>query len=584
MNEAMLLIGDSVARTNFELGRDLSTPWDWIGPLAVLLVLAWFVIGMYLLDCVELGGRFATLLIGLRLLAFIGMLAVYLQPQWRPIVDEVDNSRALLLVDTSQSMGRRDVASADASARLESRVDRVVRELDEGELIAELRQVHDVTVYRFDQDDAPTPIASFAKLAPDDQVAMTDEQIAVLQAGVSQVRQRMGIAGAVLALAIVCLIWYLIQQAVTGKTGPVPLVVAVLSVIGFVGTCLWAFYGAPETNFRQLVGLDPIVEEPQRDSAQSGEPDEPTEPEVNWPDELAARGAETRLGQAVYQLVADERATPLSAIIVFSDGQRTAGIEIADASKSAAEAEVPVYTIGLGSLDRPAFVRLADFAVPARAYQDDPFEVTAYLQSQGLSGRGAVVTLNQVTADTQQDAADTGLAYELETTLGEDRDELLPVVFEVEGFDEPGRYAFELDVQLKGGASHDNDGRRRFYIDVVDRQTKVLLLAGGPSREYQFLRAMLIRDKNVDVDVLLQTKRFDKVDDPDYLQDFPQTSDELVEYDAVVAIDPNWVEIGASAATLVESWVSEEAGRYDRHPRSRQRGQHCAKLGVERGL
>ena len=182
------------------------------------------------------------------------------------------------------------------------------------------------------------------------------------------------------------------------------------------------------------------------------------------------------------------------------------------------------------------------------------------MQSQGLAGRGAIVTLNQVTADSQQNVTDTGLAYEIETTLGEDREELVPVVFEVEGFDEPGRYAFELNVELKGGGKREEDNHRRFYIDVVDRQTKVLLVAGGPAREYQFLRALLIRDKNVDVDVLLQTKRFDEVDDPDYLQDFPQTADELSKYDAIVGIDPDWVEIGASAATMMENWVGEEAG------------------------
>ena len=217
MSGNMLLLADAASRTTFELGRDLSTPISWIAPTVVMLVLVWFVVGMYLLDCVELGGRFATLLIGIRLLAFVAILAVYLQPQWRTTRDVVNNSRVLVLADTSQSMGRRDVASDDVSSAggLESRIDRVVRELAAGELIPELRQVHDVMVYRFDQDDKPTPVASFAKLAPaDGGGAMTDQQVAALQSGVNLVRRWLAIAGG--RAAVRCALFRLVLDPAGG--------------------------------------------------------------------------------------------------------------------------------------------------------------------------------------------------------------------------------------------------------------------------------------------------------------------------------------------------------------------------------
>jgi hypothetical protein len=562
------LFADSASRTNFELGRDLSSPVDWIVPAVVFLILAWFVVGMYLLDCVELGARFATLLIGLRLFAFVAILAVYLQPQWRTTRDVVNNSRVLVLADTSQSMGRRDIVVDDQPSGAQARMDHVIKQLSEGKLIPDLQQVHDVVVYRFDQTDQPVPIASFTKIAAKVEQELSAAQVEVLQNKAQQFRQRVIGGGVALLLGLAFLIWFLIRPAMTGNTGLWPLAVALAVLIGGGGTVAWAASQAvEELTMRQLVGLDSIAPETTDDGQPSPEKDEDDndkQPEVDWDAALAARGVDTKLGQAVYQLIMDERATPLAAIIVISDGQQTAGLDVEAAAKVAAESEVPVYTVGLGDLEEPEFVRLADFATPSRAYLDDPFKVTAYVQSQGLSGRTAGVTLKQVAATdmSQQDADDTGLIYKIDTILGEDREDLIPVVFEVEGLEEPGRYAFELDIAIKGSGKLEDSGRRRFYIEVVDRPTKLLLLSGGPSREYQFLRNLLIRDKKkkIEVDVLLQSKRFDNIDDEDYLKEFPQTRDELAKYDGVIAIDPDWVSIGSSAVTMLETWVGEEAG------------------------
>src|SRR4029077_6514212 len=50
---------------------------------------------------------------------------------------------------------------------------------------------------------------------------------------------------------------------------------------------------------------------------------------------------------------------------------------------------------------------------------------------------------------------------------------------------------------------------------VQKRKLRVLLFAGGPTREYQFLRTLLYREvteKRLDLSVLLQTGREDHVD------------------------------------------------------------------------
>ena len=491
-----VILAATSLRTHFEFGRDLSTPWHWILPAAVLVLLAWFVVAIYLRDCVELGGRRAAVLIALRLLAFLGLLVVYLQPQWRSTHDVIDPSRVLVLVDTSQSMGRQDVPAAGGTAA-EGRLQRIVREFREGELLTDLRKIHDVVVYRFDSDDAPTSIASLPRRA--------------------------------------------------------------------------SSAAAPDAAGDHAAGDHAAGDHAAEDHAAE---DHAAEDIVAWEAVLAAGGEDTKIGEALEKLVAYSRGGPVAGIILLSDGQQTAGIELEKAIEEIRAAEIPVMTVGLGSIETPEYVRLADFSAPQQAYPNDPFMVTAYLQAEGLAGRRATVRLRQLPggasdANTEDGNATDGnptagaIPFEdqVDILLGTGRDEVLPVTFEVDGIHAPGRYIFELDVALRGGLpSDDEDARRRFYIDVSAKRTRVLLLAGGPSREYQFLHNLLRRDeKNIELDLLLQSRQHARINDAAYLTEFPDR-DQLLEYDVLIAIDPDWNQLGPSQVAMIEEWVGDEAG------------------------
>ena len=57
------------------------------------------------------------------------------------------------------------------------------------------------------------------------------------------------------------------------------------------------------------------------------------------------------------------------------------------------EANVPIFTVGLGSDRKPQGVRVNDLAVPVRAYPGDRYPVTGYLQAQRLAGKPVTVQL-----------------------------------------------------------------------------------------------------------------------------------------------------------------------------------------------
>ena len=98
-------------------------------------------------------------------------------------------------------------------------------------------------------------------------------------------------------------------------------------------------------------------------------------------------------------------------------------------------------------------------------------------------------------------------------------------------------------------------------MEVVERKTRVLLIAGGPSREYHFLRNCCSRQGHRPstcgckpaVQGISQESH-------ELLFDFPETAEELFEYDCIVAFDPDWTRLDLLQIKNLEQWVADKAG------------------------
>jgi len=463
MNHFAWLLAASPTRTTFEWGR-VETSTDWLLPLGVTALLITFVIYMYRKDSVELRLPIAVLLTTLRITAILGVLLIYLQPQWRNESDHVANSRVVLLMDTSLSMGLQDNDDSTPVPADPSRAQRVITALADSRFLDDLRKKHDVVLARFDQETGR--VDTLNKFTPEELEQFT-------QSG--------------------------------GKAGP-------------------------KTEFK-------------------------------WAEALAARGAETRLGQALRQMLLEERTQPVSALVLVSDGQQNAGPEPTSVLPLARDIGIPIYTIGIGSDRQNINVRISDFVAPARAYPGDKYTATGYLQAQGMPGQTVTVELLSSEASTggRIDEKSAKVEATEQVTLGPDG-EVTPVKFELVP-DVVGRKTLRLRVIPPPRDAYAGDDQQEVDIEIVDRKTKVLLFAGGPSREYQFLRNQLRRDKEIVVDVLLQTGSEGVSQDAnEILDEFPTTREELFEYDCIVAFDPNWTELAATQIDALDRWVSEQAG------------------------
>jgi hypothetical protein len=492
IHKVLPLMAQGVSRTTFEWGRIQSNS-DWILPVGACLAIMLFVRYMYRRDSIELPMFLGWFLTALRTAAFLGLLIIFLQPHWRLEREMVRNSKAVLLVDTSLSMGlgAGDLAPvktpvgkqgveqrlAEASSGADSRLHQVASMIEETDFLAQIRKKHDVSIYQFNDDLKTDRAVTLNKIAE--------------------------------------------SEADKHSTGTKP------------------------------------PDEIKSDKSEKEIANAETPPD--WEKILAPSGTETRLGQAMRDLIQKERGSTLAGIVLFSDGGQNAGISPEAAVELACEAKTPIFTVGLGSDKQPKNVRVSDLTVPARAYPGDRYTITGFLQARHMAGQ--VVTAQVLSRTAGARAADEGTGKVLDTqqvTLGADG-EIVPVKFELTP-EELGRRTICFRVQDPAGDQNPRDNFREAEIEIVDRKNHILLLAGGPMRDYHFLRTLLYRDRSTTLDVLLQTGREGMSQEGKILDKFPATREAMYDYDCVVAFDPDWQALSAEQVELLENWVADQGG------------------------
>lgn len=282
---------------------------------------------------------------------------------------------------------------------------------------------------------------------------------------------------------------------------------------------------------------------------------------IDWGEVLRPRGVETRLGEALLTVIREESGETLSGVVVITDGGNNAGVDPLTAAEVAVANKVRLIPVGVGSTKKPVTLQLAEIQAPTHVHINDGFTITAFISGQGLARRMLEVEL---LSKLEQDEGEPTVIQSREEQLLEDG---VPISV---AFDyvptEPGRRLFRIRVRpvKKVAELGDELVQDEVGIEVIDKKTRVLLVAGGPMRDYQLVRNLLHRDKTIDVDVLLQTgvpgisQESDNV-----IFQFPENREELFAYDVIVAFDPDWLKIrGETGQTLdlLSEWVFSQAG------------------------
>jgi len=142
----------AVSQVHYRFGRldDFDDPrlfWSAVAAASALLIT--FVVSFYRRESVALPPFGAAALAALRLTALAGALVFFLAPLKRTDQEIVTESRVVVLVDASQSMGVEDEEQGD---RRLTRSEAALQAAGDSAFLATLRQQHDVVVAAFDSD------------------------------------------------------------------------------------------------------------------------------------------------------------------------------------------------------------------------------------------------------------------------------------------------------------------------------------------------------------------------------------------------------------------------------------------------
>jgi hypothetical protein len=266
---------------------------------------------------------------------------------------------------------------------------------------------------------------------------------------------------------------------------------------------------------------------------------------------------ETRLGSAVVDVLKSKNRRLPAAVVLATDGVSNAGSSVDEAVAVARTAKVPIHSILFGSEKPPLNVRIAEVRLPPRVFRgsDDATGNATIDSPSGVEGPVEIVVEAQ---RGEGPRATRVLSKKTVRLTPETPSANVPITFPPA---EVGRWEISVHVDVRPGEFRTDDNRASVVVEVVDRKSKVLLIAGASGREYQFLRSVLFRDKTVDLSVWLQPGRPGVSQDAArLLTKFPEERADLFAYDVIVAVDPDWRAIGDQGIRNLTDWIATQSG------------------------
>jgi hypothetical protein len=559
-------------------GRELPA-WAWYTLLGLVLAVGFFYVGwMYLRDSRGVGPWWATFLGLLRACVYVLLAIVFLLPASQPWEETSSHSKVLVLFDVSPSLTK----VKDDPNDKRTRQDHIFAFLsdDKKGFFKGLQEKNPVALYRF------------AKGLHDQYLYLNENRLWTREQWEKWVQERREKPGAELPdlkpLGSEFLQNFLMPEA-TGKAPD----------------------GLPKEETERLEKL--LAENAKL--TESG----------------FFNG--TNVGDAVLSALNREINNMLQGIVVFTDGRSTEGSSQAfrDLEQRARAAKVPIFVVAIGS-DRPKVkLDIVDVRIPEQVQPEDKFRGVVEVTGEGLPEEEITVRLHltyvkkgkagkdepldielieaedKTSPDKERATVSLGKEVVLKATKKLDRGTppRMEVEFPLDAYSLAKELGKELDPRKKWELKETKEGEIKVQarvdkrkeevfedkehrsetadLRVIKTPLRVLLFASAPTRDYQFVRTMMVREtekKRAELTIHLQLppgvseRRMGVVQDvpPDRLLStfpnrFDQPSDDpaqklldLNEYDVIIAFDPDWRQLSDEQIKNVKRWVEKGGG------------------------
>jgi uncharacterized membrane protein len=272
-------------------------------------------------------------------------------------------------------------------------------------------------------------------------------------------------------------------------------------------------------------------------------------------DQLSAAAPASRIGDTLERVMAESSSLPLGAIVLLSDGaDNSGGIDLQTISAIRRQ-RIPVHTIGFGREHPGKDVEVQDAIVPARALPQSKLTAIVSLQSYGLSGNKAKLTVR-----------DSGkvLASQDVTLKADGQVQSESIVFNC---GDAGPKTLDIGVEPIGGEDNSQNNRLTRLVDVQNRKPRILYFEGEPRWEYKFIGRALDDFPDIELARMLRTtpnklyRQFPKsMGEHDLEEGFPSKPEDLFAFQGLIIGSAEANYFTASQQQLIKDFVDRRGG------------------------
>ncbi|WP_162903317.1 vWA domain-containing protein [Taibaiella koreensis] len=194
----------------------------------------------------------------------------------------------------------------------------------------------------------------------------------------------------------------------------------------------------------------------------------------------------TNIARALQAAAEQYQDQNIGAIIIASDGIYNEGL---DPLYAPASAPVPIYTIGLGDSTQPRDISIGRVYANKTVALNSKFEIMVDLRADKLNGGNTTLsvlhngsTIGQQPVKIDKDRYTASFHFEAEAK-------------------EKGFQRYSIAIPVQEGEQNTLNNRMDFFVEVIDDETKVLLLAAAPHPDIAAIKEALESVPQYKVDV-----------------------------------------------------------------------------------
>ena len=267
-----------------------------------------------------------------------------------------------------------------------------------------------------------------------------------------------------------------------------------------------------------------------------------------WVNRLDGAGTLTALGDAMREVVQRKRGQPLAGVFIVTDGASNSGQSPLEAAAQAKQEGVPLYIYGVG-ITSPRDIILAGVFAPDVSFVKDEVRVNVRVRSQGLSNETARVVLKLGTEKIAEE----------EIRFAGDVEQVVSMKFTPE---RTGDFELEASIEPRADETVKDNNSSSQRLRVIDKKIKVLLVEQAPRWEFKYLHAMLMRDRRIEVKVVLfeGDPSISRGEGTPFLEGFPARKDDLYKYDLILFGDVDPKSLSTANMESLADFVSKFGG------------------------